>query len=178
MNSSHMVRMMLLFTISLLLLAVTGTKDATTISKSKEDHQIQTFDEQSKNQPSHHQSTNKEGHENTGIRHDVSSQTATTSTFSYVGSSQTYTLPSAGCSSLQIMACGAAGNTHLSMPMPFHSSYVFLMHLRIHIITYYYTLEQTFLPFLQAERAVSPRLVMVPVYLQHCSFLRQQHPFM
>ena len=118
MNSSHMSRMVLLFTISLLLLAVTGTQDATTISKSKEDHQIQTLDEQSntpKNQPSHHQSTNKEGHENTGIRHDVSSQTATTSTFSYVGSSQTYTVPSAGCSSLQITACGAAGKTYLSI---------------------------------------------------------------
>ena len=106
-----LMRMVVLIIFSLLLLDVTSTKETITVSTIT-DHPIQTLEQPNtpKNQPSSH----GYGY----IRRDVSSQTTTTSTFSYVGSTQTYNVPSAGCSSLQITACGAAGNTHLPMPMP------------------------------------------------------------
>ena len=43
------------------------------------------------------------------VTRQPSQQAAIVSTFSYTGSSQTYTLPSTGCHSLHVLACGAAG---------------------------------------------------------------------
>ena len=44
--------------------------------------------------------------------------TGSTSSFSYTGSSQTYTLPSSGCQSLQVTACGAAGGETTTISTP------------------------------------------------------------